>query len=444
MGRAPLPPARAAAARVDNKATVCFQRSGYRFVRKGHTMATDRMALVDVLRKGQDPEVDFLKEGVRWLVQELMEAEVSAQIGADRYARSDERTTQRNGYRKRPWDTRVGTLELAIPKLRSGSYFPSWLDARKRGEQALIAVVAEAYVQGVSTRKVEALVQTLGITGISKSEVSRLCAVLDAQVAAFRTRRLDAEYPYIWVDARYEHVREDHRVPAMAVVIAYGVRADGVREVLGLDIGLTEDVVVWRAFLQGLVARGVRGVKLVISDAHPGLKQAVKEVFLGAGWQRCRVHFMRNLLARVPKSAQAMVAATVRTIFDQPDRAAAEAQLLQVVEALQDRFPAVTQFLLETEGEILTFYDFPPEHHRQIYSTNPLERLNKELKRRSAVVGIFPNRPAVLRLFGALLAEQNDEWLVAGHRYMSETSLRKLSMHAGEEDAPAQLEAKTA
>jgi transposase-like protein len=402
------------------------------------------MALVDVLRKGQDPEVDFLKEGVRWLVQELMEAEVSAQIGADRYARSDERTTQRNGYRKRPWDTRVGTLELAIPKLRSGSYFPSWLDARKRGEQALIAVVAEAYVQGVSTRKVEALVQTLGITGISKSEVSRLCAVLDAQVAAFRTRRLDAEYPYIWVDARYEHVREDHRVQAMAVVIAYGVRADGVREVLGLDIGLTEDVVVWRAFLQGLVARGVRGVKLVISDAHPGLKQAVKEVFLGAGWQRCRVHFMRNLLARVPKSAQAMVAATVRTIFDQPDRAAAEAQLLQVVEALQDRFPAVTQFLLETEGEILTFYDFPPEHHRQIYSTNPLERLNKELKRRSAVVGIFPNRPAVLRLFGALLAEQNDEWLVAGHRYMSETSLRKLSMHAGEEDAPAQLEAKTA
>jgi putative transposase len=407
-------------------------------------MATDRMALVDVLRKGQDPEVDFLQEGVRWLVQELMEAEVSAQIGADRYARSDERTTQRNGYRPRPWDTRVGTLELAIPKLRSGSYFPSWLDARKRGEQALIAVVAEAYVQGVSTRKVEALVQTLGITGISKSEVSRLCAVLDAQVAAFRTRRLDAEYPYIWVDARYEHVREDHRVQSMAVVIAYGVRADGVRAVLGLDIGLTEDVVVWREFLQGLVARGVRGVKLVISDAHPGLKQAVKEVFLGAGWQRCRVHFMRNLLARVPKSAQAMVAATVRTIFDQPDRAAAEAQLLQVVEALQDRFPTVTQLLLEAEGEILTFYDFPAEHYRQIYSTNPLERLNKELKRRSAVVGIFPNRHAVLRLFGALLAEQNDEWLVAGHRYMSETSLRKLSMHAGEEDAPARLEAKTA
>jgi transposase-like protein len=259
------------------------------------------MALVDVLRKGQDPEVDFLKEGVRWLVQELMEAEVSAQIGADRYARSDARTTQHNGYRTRPWDTRVGTLGLAIPKLRSGSYFPSWLDARTRGEQALIAVVAAAYVPGVGTRKVEALVQTLGMTGISKSEVSRLCAVLDAQVAAFRTRRLDAKYPYIWVDARYQHEREDHRVPSMAAVIAYGVRADGVREVLGLDSGLTEDV-----------------------------------------------------------------------------------------------------------------------------------------------VGIFANGHAVLRLFGALLAEQNDEWLVAGHRYMSETSLRKLSMHAGEEDAPAQLEAKTA
>jgi transposase-like protein len=401
------------------------------------------MTLVDVLCKGEDPEADFLREGVRWLVQELMEAEVSAQIGAERYERSEERTTQRNGYRTRPWETRMGTLEVAIPKLRSGSYFPSWLEARKRGEQALVAVVAEAYVQGISTRKVEALVQTLGISGISKSEVSRMAASLDAQVAAFRTRRLDAEYPYIWVDARYEYVREDHRVQSMAVVIAYGVRADGVREVLGLNIGLSEDVVLWREFLQSLVARGVRGVKLVISDAHRGLKQAIKEVFLGAAWQRCRVHFMRNLLARVPKSAQAMVAATVRTIFDQPDRAAAEAQLVQVLAALQARFPAVTQLVVEAEGEILTFYDFPPEHRRQIYSTNPLERLNKELKRRSAVVGIFPNRGAVLRLFGALLAEQNDEWLVAGHRYMSEMSLRKLFVQP-EEEMLVQLEAKTA
>jgi putative transposase len=341
-------------------------------------MATDRMALVDVLRKGEDPQADFLQDGVRWLVQELMEAEISAQIGAGRYERTQERTTQRNGYRTRPWDTRVGTLELAIPKLRSGTYFPSWLEARKRGEQALISVVAEAYVQGVSTRKVEALVQTLGIAGISKSEVSRMVASLDAQASAFRTRRLDADYPYIWVDARYEHVREDHRVQSMAVVIAYGVRVDGVREVLGVDIGLREDVVVWREFLQGLVARGVRGVKLVISDAHLGLKQAIKEVFLGAAYQRCRVHFMRNLLARVPKSAQAMVAATVRTIFDQPDRAAAETQLLQVVEALAERFPTVTQLLLDAEGEILTFYDFPPEHRRQVYSTNPLEMASSQ------------------------------------------------------------------
>jgi transposase-like protein len=401
------------------------------------------MAVMDVLRKGEDPEADFLQEGVRWLVQELMEAEVSALIGAGRYERTEERTTQRNGYRTRPWDTRVGTLEVAIPKLRQGSYFPSWLEARKRGEQALVSVVAEAYVQGVSTRKVEALVQSLGIAGISKSEVSRMTASLDAQVTAFRTRRLDAEYPYLWIDARYEHVREDHRGQSMAVVIAYGVRADGVREVLGVDIGLSEDVVLWREFLQGLVARGVRGVKVVISDAHPGLQQAAKEVFLGAGWQRCRVHFMRNLLARVPRSAQAMVAATVRTIFDQPDRAAAEAQLLHVVEALQDRFHEAMQLLLDAEGEILTFYDFPAEHRRQIYSTNPLERLNKELKRRSAVVGIFPNRGAVLRLFGALLAEQNDEWLVAGHRYMSEVSMRKL-YRSTEEDVPAQLEAKTA
>jgi putative transposase len=406
-------------------------------------VSPDKTTLLEVLRKGEDQQADFLQEGVRWLVQELMEAEVSAQIGAERYARTPERTTQRNGYRPRPWDTRVGTLELAIPKLRQGSYFPSWLEARKRGEQALVAVVAEAYVQGVSTRKVEALVQSLGIAGISKSEVSRMAASLDGQVAAFRGRRLDAEYPYLWVDARYEHVREDHRVQSMAVVIAYGVRADGVREVLGVDIGLSEDVALWREFFQSLIARGVRGVKLVVSDAHPGLKQAVREVFLGAGWQRCRVHFMRNLLARVPKSAQAMVAATVRTIFDQPDRAAAEAQLLQVVEALGERFPAATQLLLEAEGEILTFYDFPAEHRRQIYSTNPLERLNKELKRRSAVVGIFPNRAAVLRLFGALLAEQNDEWLVAGHRYMSEISMRKL-FNQLEEEVPAQLEAKTA
>jgi transposase-like protein len=388
-------------------------------------MAEERMPVLDALRKGEEAAADPLREIVRWTIQELMEAEVSAQIGAGRYERSSERVTQRNGYRGRPWDTRVGTLELQIPKLRQGSYFPSWLEPRRRAEQALVAVIAEAYVQGVSTRKVEAVVQTLGISGISKSEVSRLAASLDEQVDAFRTRRLDAAYPYIWVDARYEHVREGGRVVSMAVVVAYGVRADGVREVLGLDVGLSEDTICWRAFFQGLVARGLRGVQLVISDAHSGLKQAIAEVFVGAAWQRCRVHFMRNLLARVPKTAQAMVAAAVRTIFQQADRTAAQHQLRDVCRSLQAKFPQAVALLEEAEEEVFTFYDFPAEHWRQIYSTNPLERLNKELKRRSAVVGIFPNRAAVIRLLGALLMEQNDEWLVGRH-YFSETSMHKL------------------
>jgi transposase-like protein len=388
-------------------------------------MAEDKMALLDLLRKGEEPGGDLLADSLRWLLQELMEAEVSVQIGADRYERSNERVAHRNGYRTRPWDTRLGTVELQIPKLRTGSYFPSWLEPRRRAEQALVAVITEAYVQGVSTRKVEALIQSLGIAGISKSEVSRLCAGLDEQARIFRTRRLDAEYPYLWLDARYEKVREDGRVLSMAVIVAYGVRADGVREVLGIEVGLSEDVVLWRAFLQDLVARGVRGVKLVTSDAHPGLKQAIAEVFVGSAWQRCRVHLTRNAIARVAKGAQAMVAATVRSIFEQPDRAAAEAQLRHVCETLAKRFPAVVQLLEEAEAEILTFFDFPAEHRRQIASTNPLERLNEELKRRSAVVGIFPNRSAVLRLFCALLAEQNDEWLV-GRRYFSETSLRKV------------------
>jgi putative transposase len=388
-------------------------------------MAEERMPVLDRLRKGDEPAEDPLREIVRWAVQELMEAEVAAQIGAGRYERSDERVTQRNGTRPRTWDTRLGSLEWQIPKLRQGSYFPSWLEPRRRAEQALVAVIAEAYVQGVSTRKVEALVQALGSSGIARSEVSRMAASLDEQVTAFRTRRLDAEYPYLWVDARYEHVREDGRVVSMAVVVAYGVRADGVREVLGLEVGLGEDVAFWREFFQGLVARGRRGVQLVISDAHPGLKRAITEVFVGAAWQRCRVHFMRNLLARVPKKAQAMVAATVRTIFQQPDRTAAQRQLREVCTALEKQFPQAVALLTEAEEEIFTFYDFPTEHRRQIYSTNPLERLNKERKRRSAVVGIFPNRAAVIRLLGALLMEQNDEWLVGRH-YFSETSMHQL------------------
>ena len=388
-------------------------------------MADEKMTLLDAMRKGQEPGEDFLREAVRWMVHELMEAEVSAQVGAERYERNPERTTQRNGTRTRQWDTRVGTIELQIPKLRTGSYFPSWLEPRKRSEQALVAVVAEAYVNGVSTRKVEALVQALGIASLSKSEVSRLCASLDAQVEAFRTRRLDAAYPYLWLDARYEKVREEHRVVSMATVVAYGVRADGVREVLGLDIGLSEDVGFWREFAQGLVARGLRGVQLVISDAHRGLQQAIREVFVGASWQRCRVHLMRNLLVHVPKGTQAMVAATVRSIFEQADIGSAKRQLRQVIATLRERFPKVVAILEEAEEDMLAYYHFPAEHRRQIASTNPLERLNKELKRRSAVVGIFPNRAAVLRLFGALLIEQADEWLV-GHRYFSELSMRQL------------------
>ena len=410
-------------------------------------MTETRMPLLDLLRKGEEPAPgtgggeDFLRRTVQWLVQELMEAEVTAQIGAGRYERTDDRTTQRNGARTRPWDTRLGSLDLQIPKLRTGSYFPTFLEPRRRAEQALVAVVAEAYVQGVSTRKVEAVMQSLGITGISKSEVSRLCASLDAQVEAFRQRRLDAAYPYLWLDARYEHVREDGRVQSMAVVIAYGVRADGVREVLGMDVTDGEHAVFWRAFLHTLVARGVRGVQLVISDAHPGLKQAIPEVFVGAAWQRCRVHFMRNLLAHVPKRDQATVAALVRTIFQQPSRHEAAAALERVVDALMKPYPKVVELLMDAEAEVFSFYDFPAEHHRQIASTNPLERLNKELKRRSAVVGIFPNRAAVIRLLGAVLAEQQDEWLVGRH-YFSETSMRKLLVAA--EPALAQLGTPTA
>lgn len=257
-------------------------------------MAEERIALLDALRKGDGEGVDFLREALRCFVHELMDEEVTAIVGAGRYERSDERTTQRNGVRHRQWDTRVGSFDLAIPKLRSGSYYPSWLEPRRRSEQALVGVVAEAYLRGVSTRKVEAVVQSLGIASLSKSEVSRLCGSLDSQVKAFRTRRLDADYPYLFLDARYEHVREDERVQAMAVVIAYGVRFDGLREVLALDVISTEDLEQWRSFLQGLVARGVRGVRLVTSDAHPGLKKAIGEVFLGASWQRCRVHTVRT------------------------------------------------------------------------------------------------------------------------------------------------------
>nr|WP_243123489.1 IS256 family transposase [Thermaerobacter sp. FW80] len=385
-----------------------------------------RMALLELLRKHQgEPEADALREGLRWLAQQLMELEVSELVGAQRYERTETRKTYRNGYRSRPWDTRVGTIELRIPKLRQGSYFPSLLEPRRRAERALVAVVQEAYVQGVSTRKVDDLVRALGLDGISKSEVSRLCAELDERMERFRNRPLEGEYPYVWLDAKPIKVRQDHRVVNMAAVIAVGVKRTGEREVLGFDVGAAETYEFWLAFLRSLVARGLKGVRLVISDAHEGLKRAISEVLAGASWQRCRVHFMRNLLARVPKHAQPMVAALVRTIFAQPDLESAREQLEHVAANLDRRFPQAAALLRDAMEDVLAYMAFPTEHWRRIHSTNVLERLNRELARRCDVVGIFPNMAAAIRLLGALLEEQQDEWLVS-RRYFSLESMAKI------------------
>ena len=397
-------------------------------------MAKGRMDLSAFVGKLlAEEQADVLREGVRVLAQALMEAEVTALVGAEPYERSGERAAYRNGFRLRTWDTRVGTLELAIPKVRPGSYFPSLLEPRRRGERALAAVVQEAYVHGVSTRKVDDLMKALGLEGISKSEVSRVCAALDVEVEAFRSRALDGEYPYVWLDATYHKVRHDGRVISMATVAAIGVTVDGERQVLGVDAGPAEDEAFWTAFLRGLVARGLRGVRLVISDAHEGLKRAVATVLTGASWQRCRVHFMRNLLARVPKAAREAVAAVVRTIFAQPDHASALAQLRRVVDGVRRRFPDAAALLEDAAEDLLAYLHFPKAHRARLHSTNPLERLNKEIKRRSNVVGIFPNRAALLRLVGAVLAEQDDEWAVAERRYFSAESMRTLTEPAGGE-----------
>ncbi len=385
-----------------------------------------RMALEALLRKaalGED--VEFLREGVRVFGEALMEVEVARHVGAERHERTPERTGQRNGYRERPWDTPVGTVELRVPRVRDGSYFPSLLDPRKRAERALVAVVQEAYVQGVSTRRVDELVKALGVGGISKSQVSRLCQALDAEVERFRTRPLAGPYPYVWLDATYVKAREAGRVVSQAVVIAIGVRASGEREVLGLDVGPSEDGAFWTAFLRGLVARGLGGVQLVISDAHHGLKGAIAAVLGGAGWQRCRVHFVRNALALVPKTAAQMVAATIRTVFVQPDVPSAREAWRRVADGFRGKWPRLAALLDEAEVDVLAYLTFPPEHWRQIWSNNPLERLNKEIKRRTDVVGIFPNTAAVVRLVGAVLAEQHDEWQVS-RRYFSAESLAKL------------------
>lgn len=399
-----------------------------------------RMALLELLSKYKDAgQLDALREGVKLLAQALMELEVSEKIGAERYQRTKERKTYRNGYRRRRWDTRVGTIMLRVPKLRKGSYFPSLLEPRRRTERALLSVVQEAYVQGVSTRKVDALVRSLGMEGISKSEVSRICKELDEALERFRSRPLTSEYPYVWVDAKLVKVRVDGRVVLMAAVVAIGVRATGERDVLGFDVGAAESYEFWLEFLRSLVARGLCGVKLVISDAHEGLKRALGEVLAGASWQRCRVHFMRNLVSRVPKHAQAEVTAWVRTIFAQPDQGMARKQLELVAAHLEKRFPKVAGYLREAGEDVLSYMAFPPGHWRRIHSTNPLERLLRELGRRCDVVGIFPNSQAALRLIGAVLEEQQDEW-EAGRRYFSQASMAALyGIRNGQETSPEEV-----
>lgn len=388
----------------------------------------DLSAFVGKLLEEQDGDV--LREGIRVLAQALMETEVAGLIGAERHERSAERSGYRNGYRVRTWDTRVGTIELAIPKVRPGTYFPSLLQPRRRAEHALLAVIQEAYVHGVSTRKVDELMKALGLEGVSKSEVSRICSELDPLVAAFRSRALTSEHPYVWVDATYHKVRVDGRVTSQATVVAVGVATTGERQVLGVDVGPSEDRAFWTAFLRSLVKRGLRGVRLVVSDAHEGLKQAISTVLTGTTWQRCRVHFMRNLLATVPQGAREPIAAVVRTIFAQPDHATALTQLRKVADGLRARFARAAALLEEAAEDILAYRHLPIEHQRQLHSTNPLERLNKEIKRRSNVVGIFPTPQSVLRLVGALLLEQDDEWAVAERRYFSAESMKQLTTPA--------------
>ena len=379
---------------------------------------------------------DVIREMVKAFAEVLMSAEASAKCGAAYGERSEERVNSRNGYRSRAFDTRAGSMVLSIPKLRHDTYSPDWLLApRRRAERALVAVVTQCYLEGVSTRRVDDVVKALGMEGISSSQVSEMAKSLDAIVEDFRNRPLDAgPYTYVAVDAMTQRVREGGRIANVAVVIATGVNADGHREVLGLDVFTTEDGAGWTAFLRSLVARGLSGVALVVSDAHEGLKAAIAAVLVGATWQRCRTHFMANLLTKVPRSAQAMVATLVRTIFDQPDATQVWAQHARVVDQLAERLADVAAMLADAGPDLLAFADFPPEHWRQIRSNNPQERLNRELRRRTDVVGIFPNRAAVIRLVGAVLAETHDEWVVA-RRYMSVESLSKARLHVVEGDA---------
>ena len=392
-------------------------------------MALDQSALLDLLAQLKLTDVtDRIRIATEKLYQELIDAEASAFIGAAPFERTTERSTHRNGTRPRTLTTTAGDLELSIPKLRQGTFFPALLERRRRVDQALFAVVMEAYLHGVSTRKVDDLVKALGAdTGISKSEVSRICAGLDEQVAVFRDRDLAAlDFPYVFLDATYCKARVNHRIVSQAVVVAVGVAADGRREVLGFDVGDTENEAFWTGFLRSLKTRGLGGVALVMSDAHTGLKKAITTVFQGASWQRCRVHFMRNVLAVVPKGSQDMVASIIRTIFAQPDREHIDKQFTEVVAMLGRSHPKVAVMLDDARHDLLAFAGFPQRHWRQIWSTNPLERVNKEIKRRTDVVGVFPNPAALLRLAGSVLIEQHDEWEAGDRRYFSAASMLEL------------------
>lgn len=378
-------------------------------------MTDDRMALIEQIQKSTDG--DFLRAIAEHTLHRLMDFEVEALIGAARHQRTEDRTTYRNGHRPRKLDSRLGTLELKIPKLRQGSYFPAFLEPRKTAEKALTAVIQEAWIQGVSTRKVDDLVQALGMTGISKSQVSALCQEIDERVQSFLERPLEGEWSYLWLDATYIKVRQNGCIVSIAAIIATGVNQDGRREILGLGLGLSEAAAFWIEFLRGLMRRGLKGVKLVVSDAHEGLKAAITQV-LGATWQRCRVHFMRSLLANVPKGQQTVVSAAVRQVFVQPDRKTAGEVWRHVADQLRPRLPKVAALMDAAEHDVLAYMEFPEQHRSKLHSTNPLERLNKEVKRRTDVVGIFPNEDSVRRLVGAVLMEQNDDWQLQ-HRYLT-------------------------
>lgn len=391
-------------------------------------MTEPSLPLPIALRKSiEESSPDLLRSLLQAVVEQLMSAEADARCGAPYGERSAERTNARNGYRTRPWETRLGEIELAIPKLRKGSYFPEWLlEPRRRSERALLAAIAEAYVLGVSTRRVERLMETLGLSGISKSRVSEICSELDPAVEAFRQRPLTLPYPYVWLDALDMKCREEGSGVGVSVVVATGVSSEGRREVLGVDVFTSEDGAAWLAFLRGLKARGLSGVRLVISDAHSGLKAAIASVFTGSRWQRCRTHLITNVLAKVPKAAQPGVAALFRMIFLQQDATAVRQQAEHVLAVLDERWPDAAKIFGDAIEDVLAFTAFPKEHWRQIWSNNPQERLNKEIRRRTDVVGIFPNRAAIVRLVGALLAEQHDEWAV-GRRYFSLESVSQLN-----------------